>query len=129
MSRADRNQNRAYILQEYERVSRTPETFLSRWYSKAVYDSNVGLKDEVTTNVKYLVKLFHRQRGKCAICGNKMGHSKGEGRKDCNISVARKNWSKSFNSWNIELLCTKIHHDRLWRKNLFYLKGLKPKIN
>ncbi len=120
MSREDRNYNHSYMLQEMERVSQSPETFLARWFTKASYDAAIGKKDEVKTNLNYLIKLYHKQNGRCAACDRRMTHVKGSGRVRCNISVARKNKEKTFNSWNIELLCTKVHHDILWRWNFKY---------
>ena len=119
MSRADRNYNKSYMAQELERISRTPETFLARWYSKSMYEAKVGLKAEVKTNVKHLVKLYKKQKGRSALCENDMKFIRGKGRVKCNISVARKNRSGTFNSWNIYLLCTDVHHNIIWRKNLF----------
>ena len=114
MSRADRNWNPKYLKQEKERIGSSPEKFLGRWLTKARYEARKGIKDKIAADVtkEYLMSLYKRQNGKCAVSNKPLTHIVGSGKKEPgNISVARKTTEKPFEKGNIRLIRHEIHRD------------------
>ena len=86
-------------------------SFMDKLYSKLRYEivsgtrrtSRAKLTWEITQ--AHLYNLFHKQKGKCALSGQKMTWLTGQGRVDTNISLDRIDPKKSYTPDNIQLIC------------------------
>tara|TARA_Y100000996_G_C22517129_1_gene640871 strand:+ start:408 stop:857 length:450 start_codon:yes stop_codon:yes gene_type:complete len=87
-----------------DRFSKTAESFIRRRLSK------VRKNKEVKVDINYLVKLFVKQKGLCALTKRKMTHILGNNRKcNTNISIDRINSNKGYLKNNIQLVCSDVN--------------------
>lgn len=63
------------------------------------------LTSRKSLNVDFLVSLFEKQRGLCAITGDRMTHICGKGRINSNLSLDRIDSSRGYEPDNIQLAC------------------------
>lgn len=62
-------------------------------------------KGNYNLDLPYLIELYEKQNGKCAISGRKMTHIAGEGRVLTNISIDRINNDGGYTKGNVQLVC------------------------
>jgi hypothetical protein len=83
--------------------SRSSETYLKYLLAKAHVRS--GYADNFLT-LEYIMEIWDRQDGKCALSGEVMTHIMGTGgRVNTNISIDRIDSSKGYEVGNIQLVC------------------------
>lgn len=94
-------EKQAYWSAKY--ASKSPETFLRRLLNKRRYD-----KREIS--LQYLVDIWNRQNGLCAISKVPMTHLHGQGNLDTNVSIDRINPNVGYVEGNIQLVCRVVNH-------------------
>lgn len=96
--------NRHVYSNKYHAISRskTPRRFLASILSKK------RLQRQNLT-IDFLVELWNKQRGRCAISGTPMTHQAGHGRIDTNVSLDRVEAGKPYTEENVQLVCHKIN--------------------
>lgn len=69
----------------------------------------------IDIDIEYLISLYYKQQGKCAISGISMTSIKGKGKHDTNISIDRIDSAKGYTKDNIQLVCS---HVNMMKSNL-----------
>jgi len=113
-------------LQLKERYSKTVESFLQRKLSHSRKTVGVGV------DVKYLLRLYKRQKGLCALTKRPMTRILGKNKKiNTNISIDRINSDKDYIKRNIQLVCTDVNISKsdLKQKEFVKLCNLISKHN
>tara|TARA_B100000787_G_C16134803_1_gene269093 strand:- start:451 stop:990 length:540 start_codon:yes stop_codon:yes gene_type:complete len=70
-------------------------------------------KIKFTVTKEYLIELFYKQKGLCAVTRVKMTHKRGKGVIDTNLSLDRINPKKSYSINNLRWVCFIINILRL----------------
>lgn len=77
--------------------SSSPRKFLSSSLSKGVGREQLSLD--------YMMELYEKQEGKCALSGREMTYITGNGRVPTNISIDRIDSSVGYEEGNVQLVC------------------------
>ena len=113
-------------IKDNERLSKNPDNFLKHWLSDKRKNSRHPVDDDITLD--YLMDLWKKQKGLCALSQQPMTHMKGKGRVYTNVSVDRIDSSTNYRKGNLQLVCYMFN---LWKgtlsneefKNWVYLAG------
>lgn len=79
---------------------------------------NNGYKNkniDIDIDIEYLISLYYKQQGKCALSGIPMTSVKGKGRHNTNISIDRIDSMKGYTKDNVQLVCS---HVNMMKSNL-----------
>ena len=90
-------------IKDNERLSRSPDNFLKHWLCNAKRQARYPTDDDVTLD--YLMDLWKKQKGLCALSQQPMTHIKGKGRVHENVSVDRIDSSIHYKRENLQLVC------------------------
>lgn len=60
-------------------------------------------------SIEFLLNLYNKQQGLCAISGVKMTHLTGNGRVPTNISIDRIDSNKGYDEDNVQLVCRQVN--------------------
>ena len=113
-------------IKDIERLSKNPDNFLKHWLSDKRKNSRHPVDDDITLD--YLMDLWKKQKGLCALSQQPMTHMKGKGRVYTNVSVDRIDSSTNYRKGNLQLVC---YIFNIWKgtlsneefKNWIYLAG------
>ena len=111
-------------IKDIERLSKNPDNFLKHWLSDKRKNSRHPVDDDITLD--YLMDLWNKQKGLCALSQQPMTHMKGK--VYTNISVDRIDSSINYRKGNLQLVCYMFN---IWKgklsneefKNWIYLAG------
>lgn len=85
-----------------ERRSSSPKNFISGILNHATRrKTNLGFDLDII----YLVGMYERQQGRCALSGVEMTYRAGSGRVDTNISIDRIDSAKGYVRGNVQFVC------------------------
>ena len=90
-------------IKDNERLSKNPYNFLKHWLCDKKKSSRHSIDDDITLD--YLVDLWNKQKGLCALSQQPMTHIKGKGRVHENVSVDRIDSSIHYKRENLQLVC------------------------
>lgn len=90
-----------YYPQQYAKNSSSPEIFISRLLATN--------KRYAKVSVDYLMSLYNKQHGRCALSGREMTYIRGYGRISTNISIDRIDSSKDYMEGNVQLVCARVN--------------------
>ena len=90
-------------IKDIERLSKNPDNFLKHWLSDKRKNSRHPVDDDITLD--YLMDLWDKQKGLCALSQQPMTHMKGKGRVYTNVSVDRIDSSTNYRKGNLQLVC------------------------
>ena len=62
-----------------------------------------------TLSVKFVIDLYEKQDGLCAISGQQMTHTVGQGFVDTNISIDQIVAAEGYTENNVQLVCYKVN--------------------
>lgn len=62
-----------------------------------------------TLSLDFLLDLYNRQEGKCAVTGEVMTHLQNSGRNPTNLSIDRIDSSKGYEPENVRLVCYQVN--------------------
>lgn len=82
--------------------SKSPRNFLRALINKKNRNKTISLD--------FLVDLFIRQEGKCAVSNIPMTFIAGEGRVDTNISIDQIKAGEGYTEDNVQLVCRRVNH-------------------
>ena len=113
-------------IKDIERLSKNPDNFLKHWLSDKRKNSRHPVDDDITLD--YLMDLWDKQKGLCALSQQPMTHMKGKGKVYTNVSVDRIDSSTNYRKGNLQLVCYMFN---IWKgklsneefKNWVYLAG------
>ena len=114
--------------------SATPEAYLSHLCTQLKYSRNKKNPEmEWAIDPGYLIQIWDKQKGRCAISGVHMTHIKdGTGVHDFNVSIDRVNPNLHYTPGNFQLVCHRINTMKhtltedmfyWWIKNIVTTKG------
>jgi hypothetical protein len=83
----------------------TPEEFINFLFRHA--GARSGRREGLT--LEYLLTLYRRQKGKCALSGREMTWQKGGGRIGTNISIDRVDARGPYKPGNVQLVCLTVN--------------------
>ena len=91
-----------------KRKGKTPQRFIKHLVSQLKYKRKETHIFQIDAN--QLIKLYNKQKGRCALSGEKMTHTKdGTGYHYKNISIDRINPKRGYIIENIQLVCYAIN--------------------
>ena len=90
-------------IKDNERLSKNPDNFLKHWLCNAKKQARYLVDDDITLD--YLLDLWKKQKGLCALSQQPMTHIKGKGRVHENVSVDRIDSSIHYKRENLQLVC------------------------
>ena len=113
-------------IKDIERLSKNPDNFLKHWLCDKRKNSRHPVDDDITLD--YLMDLWNKQKGLCALSQQPMTHMKGKGKVYTNVSVDRIDSSTNYRKGNLQLVCYMFN---IWKgtlsneefKNWVYLAG------
>jgi len=91
-------------IKDNERLSKNPNNFLKHWLCDiSKKQSRHPVDNDITLD--YLISLWNKQKGLCALTQQPMTHIKGKGRVYENVSVDRIDPSIHYKRGNLQLVC------------------------
>ena len=93
--------------------TKTPEAFIKRLFTQ-LRSKRLKQRIPVTIDYNYILNLYYKQDGRCALSGVKLTHLSSNilkmfDRNPNNISIDRKDTTKGYISGNIQLVCKRVN--------------------